>query len=78
LQWRHSSSNTLAGFEPTCLVNCRQIREEAIQIKLKHVVREQTNILTQFRSLNPVEDKEEREEKTLRLRHLKLEEDRVC
>ena len=54
-----------------------KIREEAIQMKLKHVIKEQTEIMTEFRHLNPVDDREEREQKTRRLRELKWEEDQV-
>jgi hypothetical protein len=54
-----------------------QIREEAIQLKLKKVVKEETEIITKYRLLNPVDDKEEREQKLKRLRELKQEEDRV-
>ena len=54
-----------------------QIREEAILLKLKHVIKEQTDILTEFKKLNPVDDRVERESKLKRLRDLKREEDRI-
>ena len=54
-----------------------QIREEAIMLKLKHVIKEQTDILTEFKKLNPVDDRVERESKLKRLRDLKREEDRI-
>ena len=54
-----------------------QIREEAILLKLKHVIKLQTDILNEFKKLNPVDDKEEREAKLKKLRELKREEDRI-
>jgi hypothetical protein len=54
-----------------------QIREEAILLKLKHVIKEQTDVLMEFKKLNPVDDKEEREVKLKRLRELKREEDQI-
>ena len=46
-------------------------------MKLKYVIKEQTEIMTEFRRLNPVDDKEEREQKLKRLRQLKREEEEV-